>query len=119
MLLWDTLLPLAPLPRPVTVIASLHDTIKVRDALWAAPVLTIEQGGNKVSLPTFNAWQGGWNHTMPRTLISRGAGDSVAWSDRKPQLVWRGWWSGGAAPAARDASRDAHAHAVACGGGGR
>ena len=90
MLLWDTLLPLAPLPRPVTVIASLHDTIKVRDALWAAPVLTIEQGGNKVSLPTFNAWLGGWNHTIPRTLLSRGAGGSVPWSDRKSQLVWRG-----------------------------
>ena len=90
MLLWDTLLPLAPLPRPVTVIASLHDTIKVQKSVWAAPVLTIEQGGNKVSLPTFNAWRGGWNHTMPRTLLSRGAGGSVAWSDRKPQLVWRG-----------------------------
>ena len=90
MQLWDALLPLAPLPRPVTVIASLHDTIKVRESVWAAPVLTIEQGGNRVSLPTFNAWRGGWNHTLPRTLLSRGAGDSVAWSDRKPQLIWRG-----------------------------
>ena len=92
MLLWDTLLPLAPLPRPVTVIASLHDTIKVRESVWAAPVLTIEQGGNRVSLPTFNAWRGGWNHSMQRTLLlSRGAPrDSVAWSDRKPQLIWRG-----------------------------
>ena len=90
MQLWDDLLPLVPLPRPVTVIASLHDAITVSESVWATPVLTIEQGGNRVSLPTFNAWQGGWNHTMPRTLISRGAGDSVAWSDRKPQLVWRG-----------------------------
>lgn len=90
MQLWDDLLPLVPLPRPVTVIASLHDYVAVSESVWATPVLTIEQGGNRVSLPTFNAWQGGWNHTMPRTLISRGAGDSVAWSDRKPQLVWRG-----------------------------
>ena len=71
------------MPRPVTVIASLHDTIKVRESVWAAPVLTIEQGGNKVSLPTFNAWRGGWNHSMQRTLLlSRGAGHSVA------GLIW-------------------------------
>ena len=83
MQLWDALLPLAPLPRPFTVIASLHDTIKVRESVWAAPVLTIEQGGNKVSLPTFNAWRGGWNHSMQRTLLlSRGAGHSVA------GLIW-------------------------------
>ena len=100
--LWDALLPLAPLPRPFTVIASLHDTIKVRESVWAAPVLTIEQGGNKVSLPTFNAWRGGWNHSMQRTLLlSRGAPrDSVAWSDRKPQLIWRGsaTWHGARSP---------------------
>ena len=51
-------------------------------------MFTIEQGANKVSVPTFNAWHAGWGHAIERPVPSR------AWETRTPQLVWRGDASG-------------------------
>ena len=71
-----------------SVIAALHDFVTPQ-LQAAAPVYSIEQGPNRVSLPTFNTWRGGWTHETPRNLTAPGA-TPREWSTRKSQLVWRG-----------------------------
>ena len=85
--LWSASLPTVE-PRAFTILASLHDFVRVHED--AAPVYSIEQGANRISLPTFNSFRSGWPDEAAWSRDALLTGVRLAWRERKPVLVWRG-----------------------------